>query len=70
MEIGRCERSSRKCLILIGIVALVRMRIDDLIKGDIGRWAYGLTWATVLIMTWHYCPTVNIDRLSNEEEDE
>lgn len=41
-----------------------------LIKGNIGRWAYGLTWVTVIVMIWHYCPTININRLSESEEDE
>lgn len=44
--------------------------LSILIKGDIGRWAYGLAWVTILVMTWHYCPTVNINRLSKEKDDE
>ena len=39
-----------------------------LIKGDIGRGAYGLTWITVLILLWRYCPTISINRLEEGKE--
>ena len=44
--------------------------LSILIRGDIGRWAYGLTWVTVLVMIWHYCPMLNIDKLLEGKEDE
>lgn len=43
--------------------------LSILIQGDIGRWAYGLAWVTILVMTWHYCPTIGMKEFEEKLED-
>lgn len=47
---------------LIGGVAI-------LINGEISRFAYGLTWISLLTMLWYYCPTCSIKRLEGKENE-
>lgn len=40
-----------------------------LIKGNIGRFAYGLTWLSVLVLLWLYCPTTSFKSLEEKEHE-
>lgn len=40
-----------------------------LIKGEIGRFSYALTWITVLVLIWWKLPTVGLDEFEKEMED-
>ena len=38
-----------------------------LIRGDISRFNYGSMWIALLIMMWFFCPTEDINKLSETE---
>lgn len=40
-----------------------------LIDGNIGRFTYGITWGSVMVLLWIYCPTVNFKSLEEKSNE-
>lgn len=67
-EIIQCKPSKK----YLECKAIKESAIDDmedmiLIRGDISRFNYGSMWIALLIMMWFFCPTEDINKLSETE---